>query len=241
MIVFFSIFISKSYANINVGTVVYDPPYVISTSQGFEIEFIKLLCSKIKEQCTFLPMNYYELFTALNNKKIDIAVDGIDFYITPNQLNGNYIYSYPYLLSQGQFLVLKNSGIKDLSTLPQGAKIGTVQENKQPDQGIFYDYFMTHYSPKYNLVLFADVESLIAALGTGKISAAFMDENQSNYWSQNMQGQFLELVKPFKVADGIGIMALPSQKKLIQKLNQQIKIIENSPEYIQLYNTYISQ
>ena len=227
-----------SYATIKVGTVAFDPPYVISLNQGFETDLIKLLCRHIHRQCSLIPMKYQALFSALENGQIDIAVDGIDFYITPNQLNGHYIYSYPYLLSKGQFLVLQSHGVKSVDALPKGSSVGLVQENTNRSQGIFYSFFMTHYTPKLKITLFPDLDSLIAALSNGRISAAFVDNNEANYWELNGGGKFTTLGKPIKVADGIGVMALPKNAPLIQQLNQQIKVIEGDQEFLNLYNTY---
>ena|SRR3990167_170359 len=239
LIVFFALPIAASDAkNIKVGTVLFDPPYVISLNQGFEIDLIKLLCQRIHAHCDLITMKYQALFKALDNGRIDIAVDGIDFYITPNPLNGHYIYSYPYLLSKGQFLVLQSSGIKSIDALPKGSNVGLVQENTIPSQGIFYSFFLAHYTPKFNVVLFADLDSLIAALSNGRINAAFVDNNEANYWELNGGGQFTALGKPIKVADGIGIIALPKNAPLIQQFNQQIKVIEEDQEYLNLYNTY---
>jgi predicted nucleic acid-binding protein len=44
-----------------------------------------------------------------------------------------------------------------------------------------------------------------------------------------------------KVADGIGIIALPKNQLLINKISQILKQIEDGKLYINLYNTYIKK
>ncbi|WP_019216672.1 transporter substrate-binding domain-containing protein [Legionella tunisiensis] len=130
------------YATIKVGTVTFDPPYVISLNQGFEIDLIKLICQHLNQQCELIPMEYFSLFRELNNNNIDIAIDGIDFYKAPNPLDGHYIFSLPYLLSEGQFLVLKNSGITKVKNLPEGSKVGLIRERINASKGIFYNFLL---------------------------------------------------------------------------------------------------
>lgn len=238
-LIYFSSSISAVHAKIRIGTVSFDPPYVFSLDQGFEIELIKLLCHRLNEECEISSMSYFSLFTNLKNGKIDLAIDSIPFYITQNSSNEDYIYSYPYLLNEGQFLTLKSNNINLVKDLPKGSRIGLVRESNIPNQGVFYDFFISKYDSNFQIILFDDMESLIAALSNGKITAAFLDKNEANYWELNGGDQFNALEKSVKVADGIGIMALPKNSLLINQLNQELKKIETQNEYINLYNTYL--
>lgn len=230
---------SPAFSAIRVGTVAFDPPYVISSSQGFEMDLIHLLCQRMNQTCNLIVMDYYQLFTALKEGRIDVALDGIDFYVPPNPLNEGYIFSYPYLLSEGQFLVTKQSGIKTLSDLPKGTVVGLLQEREIVDAGIYYSYFTKHYGDRFKIAMYRTPTTLISALHDGIIKAAFLDNNEAGYWMLNGGGAFFALDKPMKVGDGIGIMALPNNAALIQAFDVQLKTIENSKAYLNLYNTYM--
>ena len=238
LVVFFSLPFSISYSSIRVGTVISDPPYVTSLKQGFEVELMQLLCLRMNEQCDFVTMDYYALFTALDNHQIDLAFDGVPFYIPPNSLNGPYIFSSPYLSNEGQFLVLRGSKIKSVNDLPLGGHVGLIEEKQQVTEGIFYQFFSKKYGSKLHLKIYADLETLIAALSDGNIPAAFLDNNEANYWKLNSGNKFNTLGKPMKVADGIGIVASPKNGLLIKRINQQLKQMQTNEAYIHLYNNY---
>ena len=223
-----------------IGTVEFDPPYVFSMSQGFEIDLMQQICKGLKTTCTFIPMDYNQLFIQLNEQKIDLAIDGLDFYIHNNYLNGPYIYSLPYLLSQGQFIVLKKNPVTKITELPAKTKIGVIREHSARGSGVFFQFLEKKYANQYTWVQYTALEELIDALHDGEIVAAFLDNNEANYWVLNSKGAFKALGNPMSVADGIGIAALPEDRALINQVNQQLQKILISPAYIQLYNTYIN-
>lgn len=240
LLIYFISSISVVYAKIRVGTVNFDPPYIFSLNQGFEIDLIKLLCQRMNETCNIIPMKYFALFTSLKNDTIDIAIDSIPFFITQDPSNNDYIYSYPYLLSLGQFLILKNNPINSVKDLTKNSKVGVVRESMVANEGVFAVFLISKYDSNFQIILFDDVESLIADLSTGKIAAAFLDNNEANYWALNGDGEFKALGDTMKVSDGIGIMALPKNQLLMNQIDQQLKNIENDKAYINLYNTYIN-
>lgn len=238
-IIYLCLPISLVHSNIRVGTVHFDPPYVFSLNQGFDIDLIHLICRDMNTNCELIPMNYLEIFTQLNLGNIDIALDGIDFYTTPNRLNGNYIYSYPYLLSKGQFIALKKDKANSITELSEESYVGLIQEQGDTKNGIFYHFISEKYRNQFKIKLFRSLPKLIEALNESKVSAIFIDDNEANYWVLNSDSKFKNLGKPIKVADGIGIIALEKNADLIAKINIQLKKIENNQEYINLYHTYI--
>src|SRR3990167_8832986 len=110
-------------ASIKVGTVFFYPPFVLSPGSGFDIDLSKVLCQRLQEQCQFIPMNFNQLFSALNAHQIDIAIGGISI---SNMQTGNYIFSLPYMLSKGQFLVLKNGPLNSILEL-EGKIVGVIR------------------------------------------------------------------------------------------------------------------
>ncbi|HHF7349846.1 TPA: transporter substrate-binding domain-containing protein [Legionella feeleii] len=236
-VLFFTWLSSFAYADIRVGTVKFDPPYVLSLDQGFEIQLIKLICQRMNQQCTLIQMPYYQLFEELLKGSIDIGIDSIPFYLSSPD-GDPYIYSYPYLLSKGQFVVLRSSKINAIKDIPQGSTVGLVKESGEPGRGLFYRFFVAKYGNTFQVKLFDDIESLISDLSSGNITAVFLDNNEANYWELNGGDQFDALETPMKVADGIGIVALPHNQALINSINQQLISIESGSAYINLYNTY---
>ena len=231
-LIYFSLGVQTSYANLKVGTVIFYPPFSMSAGTGFDATLMHTICSRLREKCVSIPMDYYQLFPALEAGKIDIATAGITIPIDPS---GNYIYSLPYLVSKGTFLVLKNNNAKSTKDL-RGRNVGIMREGIR--EGAFYEYLFINYPKQFQIMTFNEMEDLIDALKKGRISAAFTHESTSIYWKLIGDGQFKSLGKSVIVGDGIGIMATPKKSALIKKINREILKIEKEKFYLDLYNTY---
>lgn len=225
---------NPSYAELRIGTLFFDPPFVLSTTQGFDIELIRLICTNLHEQCTLIPMDLHHLFTALSEKKIDIAIGGIAISSIHEP---KYIFSLPYMLSKGQFLALKDSPINSVADLKEST-VGVI--TGETADGVSATYLRRTYGNNINIEEFDDIEDLITALNSGDIVAALMHRSSVVYWVQNGGGQFKALGEAAMVGDGIGIMALKGNEALISRINEALKTIESSKSYINLYNTYFA-
>ncbi|HHF7349938.1 TPA: transporter substrate-binding domain-containing protein [Legionella feeleii] len=220
--------------NVKVGTVFFDPPFVMSINQGFDIDLIRTIFQRMKTSYEIIPMDYNQLFTALNDGTIDIAIGGIS--ISPDR-EAVYIFSLPYMVSKGQFLILKNSGIKSIDNL-LGGKVGVIRGEEQA--GVFYNYLSVKYTNQFQLMKFDDMEDIITALSNKSITAAFLNQPTAAYWEQNGGGQFKALGEPAIIGSGYGIMALSTNSALIGTINQQLQGIEKDNTYLNLYGTYFS-
>lgn len=220
------------YANIKVGTMFTYPPFVLSTNEGFDIQLIQLLCKRLKEPCDIIPMNLKDLSPALLNGQIDLAIGGIPLPLTPNP---DFIFSLPYMLSKGQFMVLKTSSLHSIDEL-NGKTVGVMRGNIQG--GAFFNFLLGTYPDKFTLNPYNDVEDLVTALNNQEILGAFMHQYAVNYWVQNSGGKFAPLGNTMMVGNGIGIMSIPKNQPLIDRINLLLVKIEKDNTYLALYNTY---
>jgi len=221
-----------SYADIKIGTLYFDPPFVYSLNQGFDIDLSRVICKHLQETCEFIPMNFVNIFPALNQGKIDIAIGGLPI---PSPPDIDYIYSLPYLLNQGQFMVLKDSNINSVDQL-KGATVGVVRGKSTGS--VFSSYLTETYSNAFQLKQYDDMEDVITALTNKKVSASFMHRSTVNYWVQNAGEQFKPMGKIVIIGNGIAILATPKQNQLIEKINTILQVIEKDGTYLKLYNTY---
>lgn len=229
----FSLNITPLYADLKVGTVFFKPPFVISVDNGFDIDLTRSLCQRMHYSCRFIPMDYHKLFTALDNGEIDIAIGGI--YISRVRLE-KYISSLPYMLSNAQLLVRQKSSFKTPKDL-LGKTIGIIQ-GEQKSKGVFTTYLNLAYDTKIQVQEFNDMEDLISALSNGDIAAAFLHKSTANYWVLNGGGQFKLLGKDIPIGFGVGIIALPKNYPLIQKINLELQAMEKDNSYLKLYKMY---
>lgn len=220
---------SPTYAHLKIGTVYFDPPYVMSNQTGFDIRFVRLLCQHLKQSYSLMPMDYNALFKAVATGKVDLAIGGISI----GAGGVNFIYSIPYALSKGQFMVKGNyETIDDLT----GKKVGLIRGSH--DGGVYYNFLESAYPNKFVLVQYDDTDDLITALNYNYIAAGFTHRSSVAYWTAHSGGHFKPLGKPMLVGSGIGIMASPNNVILMNEIDQQILTITESPEYLNLYNTY---
>ncbi|STY29187.1 arginine-binding periplasmic protein [Legionella wadsworthii] len=222
---------SIAHTTINIGTLIFKPPYIFSPGNGFDIALGQLICQQLNEQCNFLPMGMDRLYTQLKAGNVDLAMGGIPISYA---LNYEFIFSLPYMLSKGQFLILQNSPINSVTQL-QGKKIGVLRNLL--NGGLFFEYLSDHY-PKFQIKRYDDVEDLLADLHSNAIAAVFLNRSSVNYWTQEGGDQFKPLGTVHTIGDGVAILALPKNKELIDRVNSALKTIQKDSSYIKLYNTY---
>lgn len=226
--------LSPAHAEVKVGTVYFDPPFVMSTGVGFDTDFTRVIFQHLKMPYQLISMNYKQLFTHLDRGQIDLAVGGISI---ANQQMSKYLFSLPYMLSKGQFLTLNANNIKSMADL-KGGDIGVIRGQEQSD--VFYNYLLSHYKGQFDVVEYNDMEDIMSALTDKHIRAAFLHRSTANFWQQNGGNQFQTLGEVIQVGDGIAFMALPKNQALINQINEQIKIMEKDGSYMKLYNTYFA-
>lgn len=219
-------------ATIKIGTLFFNPPFVLSLNEGFDIDFSRLICKSLQQECVLIPMDFDAFFPALDSGKIDIAIGGISI---PTNAQSKYIYSLPYMLCKRQFMILKDSAINSIEDL-DGTTVGSIKGDEK--ESLSYNYLSIAYPGKFQVKLYDDIEDLVTALSSKEISAAFMHRSSVNYWIENGGDQFKSLGKVFTLGDGIGIMALPKNQLLIQQINGVLQTLEKDNGYLTLYSTY---
>jgi arginine transport system substrate-binding protein len=229
----FAINTSPLYATIKVGTEFFFPPFVMSPTNGFDIGLMQTLCQRLEENCQFVYMSFHELFPALYKGQIDLAVGGIAITLSRSD---KYIFSLPYKDSQGQFLILAKTNIKSIADL-NGKKVGVIREEEE-DGGLAHQYLVQNYNKNFNIIKYNNMEDLISALSSGDIPAAFLHRSTDVYWMQHSANKFRTLGDKIVIGEGFGIMALPKNAALIQRINQLIIGMEKDNSYLSLYKTY---
>ncbi|MCL9683941.1 transporter substrate-binding domain-containing protein [Legionella maioricensis] len=234
LLAFCFLFSTSGYSDIKIGTLIFNPPFILSLGAGFDMDLTRLLCKRLNEQCHFIPMTIDQLSNALHNGEIDMAIGGIS--ISPTQKT-DYIFSLPYMLSKGQFLVLSDGPYQSLNKL-QGSTVGVVQDDL--NGGVFYNYLQTTYHGLFKIQQYANVSDILSALNSKVISAAFLHRSVVNYWTQQDGSNLPPLGPIVLLGDGIAFMASPKNKELIDRINVLLKQMEQDNTYLNLYNTYFA-
>lgn len=230
---FLCLFISSSgHTTLKIGTLFFDPPFVFSINEGFDVDLARMLCTAMQERCVLIPMDYNHLFSALSAGTIDLAIGGIAI---KSEESVHYIFSLPYMLNKAQFMVLKNSNIHSIDDL-KGQKVGALKGN--PDGGVLPTYLFNKFTDQFDITQYDDMEDIITALNEKEIVAAFLHQPSVNYWEENGGDLFIAIGPVFTIGQGIGIMALPRNAPLINKINQLLEGMESNNAYLDLYKNY---
>ncbi|MCC5013806.1 MULTISPECIES: transporter substrate-binding domain-containing protein [unclassified Legionella] len=235
LIVTFIFFVSSAYSEIKIGTLAYDPPFVISPTEGFDIDLSRLICKYLQEQCRLMQRaNTKQLYQALEEGKIDLAIAGIT--ISQARQN-NFVFTLPYMLNKSQFLTLKSNNINSINEL-KGTTVGVIRD--QLSGGVLYNYLLNHYQKQFKINQYGNVEELLASLNNKTLSAVFLYRSDVNYWNQNGGDSFKPLGSVITLGEGLAIMALPKNNQLISRINAVLLQMENNNIYLAVYKTYFS-
>lgn len=215
-------------ADLNVGVLNFDPPYVYSTSGGFDIDLTKAICTILHTKCNLIPMDYHDFFGALDQGNIDFALGGI--FIQPGS---DYIFSLPYMVGLGQFITLSSSPYNAVDDL-KGSVVGAIAEN--PTGVVFVDFLNKNYPGEFEIHYFNNVNDLVNALQNKTITAAYMRHSSVHYWTQN--SSLFKALGPINTVGAIAVMSAPKKTDLIQRINSALMQMESNGSYINLYNIY---
>ena len=222
----------STHAALRIGVLFFDPPLVISPSQGFHVDLANLICAGLKQECIIKPMKWEQLFVALDKGEIDLQM-GV--YITPERAK-QYIFTIPYLVSKGRLFALTKNHFTSVEQL-RGKKLGTLKEENEI--GVFHKYIKNTYPNLFNVVTFDDISSLVVALDHNNVQAAFLHAASADYWIANSSGEFSTIGGSFLLGAGYSLMALPSNQALVSAVDEQLKLILASKAYETIYTMYL--
>lgn len=223
--------VNPSQAKLTIGVTFFDPPFVYSSDQGFNIDLAQAICKGMNQECVIRPMLWNKLFLAVDKGDIDVLMGA---YITPERAK-KYQFTIPYMLSQGCFVTLTSNHLDFIQQL-HGLKIGIVQEEK--NSGVFHNFVDFHYPGLFKLVDYKDLPSLLKALSQKSISAAVVHNHAVDYWVNSSNGLLTTVGPIFNIGEGIGLLTLPRNVTLITQMNKQLIRLQNNGDYLKIYNKY---
>jgi ABC-type amino acid transport substrate-binding protein len=215
---------------IRIGTPIYHPPFAVNNNKtiiyGFDIDLMKMVCTRLQWQCSFIGIEKEKLFEALLNDEIDMAAGGIT--ITKNRKK-TFLFSAPYFVSNASFFTLPVNNYNKISEL-RGKNVGVLKDR------VYYYYLKKKFNNYFTIIAFANPSDMASALSNKKVAACFVNYYTAYY----MKHQQPSIVKPFgkkiNLGLGIGVMTIPKYKNLIEKINRTLQQIEKDGGYLKIYN-----
>ncbi|ASQ47186.1 transporter substrate-binding domain-containing protein [Legionella clemsonensis] len=226
---FFCSFCLADTPKVTIGSPLFDPPYIITSTsviQGFDIDLMNTICSRLQWECQYKPLKFVDLLAAVRNNQVDLAIGSI--VITPERMQ-EFIFSTPYLPCDGGFTVLKNSAINNLNDL-QGKRIGVLRARE------YYPYLSENFINQFTIVPYSNYQDLFLDLKSGKIDAVFGNYFSTLYLAHQYPDDVKVLKEHFQVGEGLGIVASPVNQEKIDQINKVILQLQADGTFVGLYN-----
>ncbi len=239
-----SIFLSSSYAQtLHIGTTPDNPPFSSLAGQhndfyGFEIDLMMEICNRINAQCQFQPITIRDVINLVNSEKIDFVIANIISPSLDSPGTENFVFSIPYLLSTGQFLVDVNSDIKTIEDV-RYQNVG-VRLGPQWRGPLFRDFLLQMYNNQLTVTPYVTMADLLTAFQNKDIAAVFTITQTIQYWYVNNKELFRLIGEPLQVGNGFSIMGNKSHAILMNQINQALYAMEQDGTYLQIYNRYFT-
>ncbi|WP_083191084.1 transporter substrate-binding domain-containing protein [Legionella jamestowniensis] len=212
-----------------IGTPIFNPPYVItslSATQGFDIDLMNAICTKLQWQCQYKPLKFVNLLNAVRNNQVDLAIGSI--VITPERRQ-EFVFSLPYLPCDGGFTVLKSSPINTIDEL-QGKRVGALRSRE------YYQYITENFINQFTVVPYDVYQNIFLDLKDGKIDAVFGNYFTALYLAHQYPEDAKVLKEHFQVGEGLGVVASPINQDKIEQINKVLLQLQADGTFVGLYN-----
>lgn len=221
---------------LTIGVTEFYPPFVMQTANdqlfGFDISLAQRLCKILHVNCKYKPMAFEKLLPSVLLGEVDMAMSALT--ITHARMEMMH-FSLPYMLSQGRFLVNRETKIKSFSkdflkNKTIGVQLGT----------IFDEYLLSLNIKGYKLIYYKDESEQVSALIKKKVDIVALDNPNAIWWSLNTTHQTKVVGKPFKIGEGIGIAVAEKNIPYIKNINQAIVQWQKDGSFHKAYNMYFN-
>lgn len=245
---------------ITVGVFYLYPPFVYSTSIGFDVNLMQAICDSQQLQCTFVNHTMDELLSDLSKPsgQVDVAISAISI----TRARSQYVsFVGPYYQSTMSFLA-KAGVATDINLLQlKNKKIGTLKSSifyyylknmygntdhsKTDDQGSIYSYlknFFGNFGNDDNIKIYDGQNDLLQALTNNDVDVITLDTPVAEYW-QNQSECKLKVVGPaIKIPsdEGYGLVLRKNNPALKVLLEQGLQRVSYNRTYARLVDTYLS-
>ncbi|WP_133128658.1 transporter substrate-binding domain-containing protein [Legionella nagasakiensis] len=215
-----------------IGSAPLNPPFETLATEpnhffGFDIDLMLEICKRIHAQCDFTPLPFDNLFSNIKEGKINLAIAAIT--ITPARAS-EFLFSLPYMESNGRFLTLKKSIINDPAAI-KGKKIGVRKGTP------YKDLAKNLYENNVQVIEYPLNTDLLEALANATVDIILVDSEVAKYWAANNDTYKL-IGSKLPVGEGYGIMTTLDNSELIAAINEALLNMESDGKYLEIYRNY---
>lgn len=221
--------------SITIATTADNPPFSSKADAknhfyGFDLDIMGEICKRIKIECKYKALMLDELYPAVNNQQVDLAIASI--IITPDR-EEDYLFSLPYLASHVQFITNQHSQLdapEDIKNKRVGIRRGTP----------YRSLLELLYKNQVQIVEYPYIPDLMDALDKKKVDSVLLDKDSAQYWYSNNSLQYKLIGPPIPFGGGYGILAKLGRDQLMKQINSALLQMESDGTYLKLYTRYFS-
>lgn len=215
--------------------VLITPPYAVYTGTGkqyfgFAIDLMDNICRQIQAECTYKPMRLNTELDALQNGTVDLAFTQIPI---SDDSTGQFLFSLPYLISDGQFLTLTGTNINKVTDI-KDKRIGVLSVTLN-------EVLKESHFNNGQIKLFSTFPDLIAGLENNDVDVVFINNNVGQYLINNAMIDVKLVGDKIPIGEGYGILGLKTNKELIDKVNSALLKMEGDGSYLKIYSIYFGE
>jgi polar amino acid transport system substrate-binding protein len=202
---------------------------------GFNVDLAKAICEALEVQCEVRPVEWEDLFAALDSDEADAAIASIRIdadTLAKVDLTNRY-YATP-----ARFIARKDSELKDIRPETVGGKKIAVVK------GTGHEAFVQRYFPEAVIVSFDSAEEAQASLKSEEVDLMFGDGIGLTFWLNGVTsnsccefrgGPYLD---SRYFGEGVGIAVKKGNRKLVDILNYGLEQVHASGRFEGLFLRY---
>ncbi|XKM14321.1 transporter substrate-binding domain-containing protein [Orbaceae bacterium ac157xtp] len=198
---------------------------------GFDIDVINKVCEKMETSCKIVNQSFDSLIPSLKTRRIDAAIAGID--ITPERLK-QIDFSDLYHSNNGiRFIILKNSDIKDLTSL-KGKRIGI-------QGGTAYQKYLDDKYPDSKVVTYESYQYALLDLKAGRIDSIACSALVAEEWlgkESDITPLTDKIIDKEYFGEGLGIAIRKGNSDLLNKFNQALASLKEDGTLNEIYKKW---
>ena len=195
-----------------------------SELQGFDVDLIKAVASKMNCKVEFYDYVFDDLISALNNKEVDVIISSMT---VTDERKAQISFSEPYFSSGLAIVIGSNSRINSLSGL-EGKTIFVEKGTTGAD--------IAKTVKNANVLEFDSLSDKFSIIKHWNGAALITDRPVIEYALKNVDG--LKIIGKNLTHEEYGIGLRKADTKLQQEINAALKSLKTSGEYDKIYNKW---
>ncbi|MBB4304076.1 polar amino acid transport system substrate-binding protein [Rhodobium orientis] len=210
---------AKDWKTLRIGIEGAHPPFnyfdALGELRGFDVDIARVICAKLKAECTFIVRDWPEIIDGLTTGAYDAIVSSLAI---TEERRKRIAFSKRYYRTTSVFVLAKASPVTLFSRSALDHRIVGAQEGTIHQSYLEETYWSTIIRP------YPTEEEAFLDLAAGRIDAIFVDKLAATYWlAKHDDGRCCKIAgAELTISQGIGVGLRQEDEDLKQKIDEAI-------------------